>query len=101
METPSRIEIGIELIRSKGSASGQEFAEALGCLKKNVQPSVVPTSPVCAPAQIAGPADEVRFLFGCDGRLQVHLGDQRIICTREETASVGRMMSALEPVWNV
>jgi hypothetical protein len=222
METPSRIEIGIELIRSKGSASGQELAEALGCLKKNVQPmlylaltmgylatsklsgsnlysisesvpegmswedfkaskrvpkeprqkpprkakvivekpertpaevrnaladlferralglpaadeseaeaapagavesvtqgyevielehepkpaaaSVVPTSPVCAPAQIAGPADEVRFLFGCDGRLQVHLGDQRIICTREETASVGRMMSALEPVWNV
>ena len=44
---------------------------------------------------------DVRFLFGCDGRLQVNLGDRRIICTREETAAVGRMMSALEPVWNV
>jgi hypothetical protein len=226
METPTRIEIGIELIRTKGSASGQELAEVLGCPKKNVQPmlylaltmgylatsklagsnlysisesvpegmswedfkaskrapkeprqkpprkakvivekpertpaevrnaladlferralglpaadedattseaeaapagavesvtqgyevielehepkpaaaSVVPTSPARAPALIAGPADEVRVLFGCDGRLQVHLGDQRIICTREETAAVGRMMSALEPVWNV
>ena len=38
METPSRIEIGIEIIRSKGSASGQELAEVLGCPKKNVQP---------------------------------------------------------------
>ena len=47
------------------------------------------------------PIDEVLFLFGHDGRLQVILGDQRIICTREETAAVGRMMSALEPVWNV
>lgn len=42
-----------------------------------------------------------RFLFGCDGRLQVHLDAMRVICTREETAAVGRMMSALEPVWNI
>lgn len=38
METPIQIEIGIEIIRSKGSASGQDLAEALGCVKKNVQP---------------------------------------------------------------
>lgn len=61
----------------------------------------VPTSPAIAPERISAPADEVRFLFGCDGRLQVEIGTQRIICTREETAAVGRMMSALEPVWNV
>lgn len=59
------------------------------------------SSPAGAPAQIAAAIDEVRFLFGCDGRLQVNLGDRRIICTREETAAVGRMLSALEPVWNV
>jgi len=226
METPSRIEIGIELIRSKGSASGQELAEVLGCPKKNVQPMLylaltmgylatskqgnvniyriseavpegmswkafkaskhvskepgqkpppkakvilekpertpaevrnaladlferralglpaadedvatshaeaapvasvesatqnyeviklghahepasaiaVPTIPASAQVDTAAPVDEVLFLFGHDGRLQVILGDQRIICTREETAAVGRMMSALEPVWNV
>ena len=221
METPSRIEIGIELIRSKGSASGQELAEVLGCPKKNVQPMLylalnmgylatskragtnlyrisedvpagmswadyklsrrvpkdparvkppkakvmvekpertpaevrnaladlferrmralddatlceaeaapggvmesaaqgyeviemehkpepaaaiaVPTIPASAQVETAAPIDEVLFLFGHDGRLQVILGDQRIICTREETAAVGRMMSALEPVWN-
>lgn len=226
METPSRIEIRIELIRSKGSASGQELAEVIGCPKKNVQPMLylalnmgylatskragtnlyrisedvpagmswadyklsrrvpkdparvkppkvkvmvekpertpaevrnaladlferralglpadendattseaemaptdavesamqgyevielehgpepaaaiaVPTIPASAQVETAAPIDEVLFLFGHDGRLQVILGDQRIICTREETAAVGRMMSALEPVWNV
>ena len=226
METPSRIEIGIELIPSKGSASGQELAEVIGCPKKNVQPMLylalnmgylatskragtnlyrisedvpagmswadyklsrrvpkdparvkppkvkvmvekpertpaevrnaladlferralglpadeddattsegdmaptdavesamqgyevievehgpepaaaiaVPTIPASAQVETAAPIDEVLFLFGHDGRLQVILGDQRIICTREETAAVGRMMSALEPVWNV
>ena len=225
METPSRIEIGIEIIRSKGSASGQELAEVLGCPKKNVQPMLytplmmgylatskqggsklyrisedvpegmswedfkaskrvpkeprqkpppkakvivekpertpaevrnaladlferralglpaaeddattseaeaapvavvesatpgyevielehdpepaaaiaVPTIQASEPVETAVPVDEVRFLFGCDGRLQVHLGAIRVICTREETAAVGRMMSALEPVWN-
>lgn len=223
---PSRIEIGIEIIRSKGSASGQELAEVLGCPKKNVQPMLyaplmmgylatskpggfnlyrisedvpegmswedfkaskrvpkeprqkpppkakvivekpertpaevrnaladlferralglpaadedvatseveaapvavvesatpgyevielehdpepaaaiaVPTTQASEPVETAVPFDEVRFLFGCDGRLQVHLGAMRVICTREETAAVGRMMSALEPVWNV
>ena len=224
METPSRIEIGIELIRSKGSASGQELAEVLGCPKKNVQPMLylaltmgylatskragtnlyriseavpegmsweafkaskrvpkepgqkpppkakvivektertpaevrnaladlferralglpaveddamtseaapvaavesatqgyevielehgpepaatiaVPTIPASKPVETAAPIDEVLFLFGHDARLQVIIGDQRIICTREETAAVGRMMSALEPVWNI
>ena len=226
METPSRIEIGIELIRSKGSASGQELAEVIGCPKKNVQPMLYlalnmgylatskragtnlyrisedvpagmswadyklsgrvpkdparvkppkvkvmvekpertpaevrnaladlferralgmpadendattseaemaptdavesamqgyevielehgpepaaavagPTIPASEQVEAAAPIDEVLFLFGHDGRLQVILGDQRIICTREETAAVGRMMSALEPVWNV
>jgi hypothetical protein len=226
METQSRTEIGIELIRSKGSASGQELAEVLGCPKKNVQPTLylaltkgylatskqggsniyriseavpggmsweefktskrvpkvstrakpppkakeivekpertpaevrnaladlferralglpadeddatssevqaapadavgsaaqgyevieldtgpepataiaVPTIPASAQVETAAPIDEVLFLFGHDGRLQVIVGDQRIICTREETAAVGRMMSALEPVWN-
>lgn len=61
----------------------------------------VPTISVNTPVQTAAPLDEVRFLFGCDGRLQVHLGAMRVICTHEETAAVGRMMSALEPVWNV
>lgn len=61
----------------------------------------VPTIPVNTPVEIAAPLDEVRFLFGCDGRLQVHLGAMRVICTHEETAAVGRMMSALEPVWNI
>ena len=227
METPSRIEIGIELIRSKGSASGQELAEVLGCPKKNVQPMLylaltmgylatskragtnlyriseqvpegmswadyklskrAPKAPStrvkpppkakvmvekpkrtpaevrnaladlferralglpsveddattseaeAVPASTVDPAtqgyevielapapepalasevptiprkklyrspvnDEVLFLFGHDGRMQVILGDQRIICTHEETAAVGRMMSALESVWNV
>jgi hypothetical protein len=61
----------------------------------------VPTIQASEPVEIAVPVDEVRFLFGCDGRLQVHLDDRRIICTREETAAVGRMMSALEPVWAI
>jgi hypothetical protein len=223
-QTPSRTEIGIEFIRSKGRASGQDIADVLGCPKKNVQPtlylalkmgylatsklgnnniyrisedvpegmrwqafksskrvpkeprqkpppkaqsdmekpertpaevrnaladlferralglpdaeddattseatpdrrpesatqgyevierghapelavySAVPTIPAIALAETGAPIhDEVRFLFGCDGRLQVNLGDQRIICTIEETAAVGRMMSALEPIWN-
>ena len=51
--------------------------------------------------QLLRPVNAVLFLFGHDARLQVIVGDQRIICTREETAAVGRMMSALEPVWNV
>lgn len=63
--------------------------------------SAVPMIPASEPRPIAAVYEKARFLFGCDGRLQVNLGDQRIICTREETAAVGRMMSALEPVWNV
>jgi len=84
----------------ESAAQGYEVIE-LAPGPEPVAASAVPPIPVSAQVDTAAPVDEVLFLFGHDGRLQVILGDQRIICTREETAAVGRMMSALEPVWNV
>lgn len=84
----------------KSATQGYEVIE----LEHKPEPAAaiaVPTIPASAQVETAAPIDEVLFLFGHDGRLQVIVGDQRIICTREETAAVGRMMSALEPVWNV
>lgn len=83
---------------------GKYLAEhGLDKAQDEAEKKIVQLFPLSEPTatSVAPPIDEVRFLFGCDGRLQVLLGDQRIICTREETAAVGRMMSALEPVWNV
>lgn len=88
-------------VASVESATQNYEVIKLGHAHEPASAIAVPTIPASAQVDTAAPVDEVLFLFGHDGRLQVILGDQRIICTREETAAVGRMMSALEPVWNV
>jgi len=83
---------------------GKYLAEhGLDKAQDEAEKKIVQLFPLSEPtaASEAPPINEVLFLFGHDARLQVIVGDQRIICTREETAAVGRMMSALEPVWNV